>query len=104
MRQPDLIIDGEMQADTAVNSRLVTEHYPFSEIKGDANILIFPDLQSGNIAYKLLHELGGAEAIGPILLGMNKPIHILQKGCQVNTIVNMSAMAVLDAQELDNND
>ncbi|MDJ0844561.1 NADP-dependent malic enzyme [Crocosphaera sp.] len=102
MRQSDLIIDGEMQANTAVNPSLVQEHYPFSNIKGDANILIFPDLQSGNIAYKLLHELGGAEAIGPILLGMKKPIHILQKGCQINTIVNMSAMAVLDAQELEN--
>ncbi|MDJ0661697.1 MAG: NADP-dependent malic enzyme [Crocosphaera sp.] len=103
MRQPDLIIDGEMQANTAVNPSLVQEHYPFSDIKGNANILIFPDLQSGNIAYKLLHELGGAEAIGPILLGMKKPIHILQRGCQINTIVNMSAMAVLDAQELQNN-
>ncbi|WP_009543586.1 phosphate acetyltransferase [Crocosphaera subtropica] len=102
MRQPDLIIDGEMQADTAVNPTLVAEHYPFSEIKGNANILIFPDLQSGNIAYKLLHELGGAEAIGPILLGMKKPIHILQRGCQINTIVNMSAIAVLDAQDLEN--
>ncbi|MDJ0730837.1 MAG: NADP-dependent malic enzyme [Crocosphaera sp.] len=102
MKQPDLIIDGEMQADTAVNPSLLAEHYPFSEIKGNANILIFPDLQSGNIAYKLLHELGGAEAIGPILLGMKKPIHILQRGCQINTIVNMAAMAVLDAQELEN--
>ncbi|MGB5768756.1 MAG: NADP-dependent malic enzyme [Crocosphaera sp.] len=99
MRQPDLIIDGEMQADTAVNPILVKEHYPFSEIKGDANILIFPDLQSGNIAYKLLHELGGAEAIGPILLGMKKSVHILQRGCQINNIVNMAAIAVLDAQE-----
>ncbi|MEA5534809.1 NADP-dependent malic enzyme [Crocosphaera sp. XPORK-15E] len=99
-RQPDLIIDGEMQADTAVNPILVKEHYPFSEIKGNANILIFPDLQSGNIAYKLLHELGGAEAIGPILLGMRKSVHILQRGCQINTIVNMAAIAVLDAQEL----
>ncbi|MDJ0597606.1 MAG: NADP-dependent malic enzyme [Crocosphaera sp.] len=103
MKQPDLIIDGEMQANTAVNPSLVAEHYPFSEIKGNANILIFPDLQSGNIAYKLLHELGGAEAIGPILLGMKKPIHILQRGCEINTIVNMSAMAVLDAQDLENN-
>ncbi|MDJ0509085.1 MAG: NADP-dependent malic enzyme [Crocosphaera sp.] len=99
MKQPDLIIDGEMQADTAVNPIFVKEHYPFSKIKGDANILIFPDLQSGNIAYKLLHELGGAEAVGPILLGMKKPVHILQRGCQINTIINMAAMAVLDAQE-----
>ncbi len=100
MKQPELIIDGEMQADTAVNPIFVKEHYPFSDIKGNANILIFPDLQSGNIAYKLLHELGGAEAVGPILLGMKKPVHILQRGCQINTIINMTAMAVLDAQEL----
>lgn len=99
-KQPDLIIDGEMQADTAVNPVLVKEHYPFSQIKGDANVLIFPDLQSGNIAYKLLQELGGVEAIGPILMGMRKSVHILQRGCQINTIVNMAAIAVLDAQEL----
>ncbi len=99
-RQPDLIIDGEMQADTAVNPIFVKEHYPFSDIKGNANILIFPDLQSGNIAYKLLHELGGAEALGPILLGMKKPVHILQRGAQINSIINLAAMAVLDAQEL----
>jgi malate dehydrogenase (oxaloacetate-decarboxylating)(NADP+) len=95
---PELIIDGEMQADTAVNSALARENYPFSVIQGNANVLIFPDLQSGNIAYKLLHELGGAEAIGPILMGMKKPVHILSRGCEINSIVNMAAIAVLDTQ------
>ena len=95
---PELIIDGEMQADTAVNSALAKENYPFSVIRGNANVLIFPDLQSGNIAYKLLHELGGAEAIGPILMGMKKPVHILSRGCEINSIVNMAAIAVLDTQ------
>lgn len=95
-RDPELIIDGEMQADTAVNSALSQENYPFSAIQGNANVLIFPDLQSGNIAYKLLHELGGAEAIGPILMGMRKPVQILTRGCEVNNIVNMAAITVLD--------
>ncbi len=97
-REPELIIDGEMQADTAVNSALSKENYPFSAIQGNANVLIFPDLQSGNIAYKLLHELGGAEAIGPILMGMRKPVHIVSRGCEVNNIVKMAAIAVLDTQ------
>jgi malate dehydrogenase (oxaloacetate-decarboxylating)(NADP+) len=98
-RQPDLIIDGEMQGDTAVNPHIVQENYPFSAIKGDANILIFPDLSSGNIAYKLLQELGGAQAIGPILMGMKKSVHVLQKGCDIRSIVNMTAIAVVEAQE-----
>ena len=100
-RAPDLQVDGEMQADTAVNPDLADENFPFSAIKGNANVLIFPDLQSGNIAYKLLRELGGAEAIGPILMGMKKSVHVLQRGCDVNSIVNMAAIAVLDAQEFD---
>ena len=102
-RDPQLVIDGEMQADTAVNPMLAQEHYPFSAIQGDANILIFPDLQSGNIAYKLLQELGGGEALGPILLGMRKSVHVLGRGCQINNIVNMAAIAVLDAQEKQSN-
>lgn len=97
-REPDLIIDGEMHVDTALNPTQARENSPFSAIQGDANILIFPDLQSGNIAYKLLQELGGAEAIGPILMGMKKSVHVLQQGCDVNSIVNMAAIAVLDAQ------
>jgi malate dehydrogenase (oxaloacetate-decarboxylating)(NADP+) len=99
-REPALIIDGEMHVDTATNPTIAHQNAPFSEIQGDANILIFPDLQSGNIAYKLLQELGGAEAIGPILMGMKKSVHVLQQGCDVNSIVNMAAIAVLDAQTL----
>jgi malate dehydrogenase (oxaloacetate-decarboxylating)(NADP+) len=98
-RQPDLIIDGEMQSDTAVNPNIAKENYPFSAIQGNANILIFPDLNSGNIAYKLLQELGGSQAIGPILMGMKKSVHILQKGCDIRSIVNMSAIAVVEAQK-----
>jgi malate dehydrogenase (oxaloacetate-decarboxylating)(NADP+) len=96
---PDLIVEGEMQANVALDPDLVEKQYPFSKVKGDANVFIFPDLQSGNIAYKLLHKLGGAEQIGPILMGMNKPVHVLQRGDAVADIVNMSAVAVVDAQE-----
>ncbi len=105
-RWPDLIIDGDIQANIAVNTELMQETYPFSELaeKG-ANTFIFPSLASGNIAYKLLMELGNAEAIGPILLGMNKPVHILQLGSSVREIVNMVAISVVDAQNqhTDNN-
>jgi malate dehydrogenase (oxaloacetate-decarboxylating)(NADP+) len=96
---PDLIVDGEIQANVALDPELVEKQYPFSKLKGDANVFIFPDLQSGNIAYKLLHKLGGAEQIGPILMGMKKPVHVLQRGDAVADIVNMSAVAVVDAQE-----
>jgi malate dehydrogenase (oxaloacetate-decarboxylating)(NADP+) len=98
-KYPNLIIDGEMQANTAVNKELLQENYPFSELaeKG-ANTLIFPDLNSGNIAYKLLQEIGGAETIGPLLMGMRKPVHILQLGSSTREIVNMVAIAVVDAQ------
>ncbi len=99
-RKPELIIDGEMHVNTAVNPAFARENYPFSAIQGDANILIFPDLNSGNIAYKLLQELGGAEAIGPILAGMKKSVHVLQRGCDISSIINMAAIAVVDAQEL----
>ncbi len=95
-KAPDLVIDGEMQADTAVVEEIVTEHYPFSRVK-DANVLIFPDLEAANVAYKLLQRLGGAEAIGPILMGMGKPVHILQTGASVREIVYMAALAALDA-------
>ncbi|HXF04070.1 MAG TPA: phosphate acetyltransferase [Blastocatellia bacterium] len=98
-RAPDLMVDGEMQADTAVVPELIDEYYPFSTLKGGANVLIFPDLQSANVAYKLVQRLGGAEAIGPILMGMRKPVHVLQRGCEVKDIVNMAAIAVVDAQE-----
>jgi len=101
-KAPDLIIDGEMNADLAVEPSIVKENYPFSDLNEAANVLIFPDLQSGNIAYKLLQRLGDAEAIGPILMGMNKPVHLLQVGSsEVNDVVNMTAIAVVQAQEQD---
>lgn len=98
-REPNLIIDGEMQADTAVAPEIVAETYPFSSLKGRANVLVFPNLEAGNIAYKLLARIGGAEVIGPILTGMSKPVHVLQRGAEVNDIVNVAAIAVVDAQE-----
>ena len=100
-RAPDLMIDGEMQADTAVMPDIIETTYPFSTLKGGANVLIFPNLESGNIAYKLLSRLGNAEAIGPILMGMAKPVHVLQRGAEVNDIVNVAAIAVVDAQEVE---
>ncbi len=96
---PDLIVEGEMQANVALDPELMEEQYPFSVLKGNANVFIFPDLQSGNISYKLLNKLGGAEAVGPILMGMQKPVHVLQRGDDVADIINMAAVAVVDAQE-----
>ena len=96
---PDMVIDGEMQANFAINTELLKDNYPFSTLNGQsANTLIFPNLESGNIAYKLLQELGSAEAVGPILLGLNKPVHVLQLGSSVREIVNMITIAVVDAQ------
>jgi malate dehydrogenase (oxaloacetate-decarboxylating)(NADP+) len=97
-KAPDLEIDGEMQADTALVPEILEKSYAFSTLKGQANVLIFPDLNSGNICYKLLNRIGGADAIGPILMGMKKPIHVLQRGDDVLDIVNMAAIAVVDAQ------
>jgi malate dehydrogenase (oxaloacetate-decarboxylating)(NADP+) len=97
-RAPQLVVDGEMQSDTAVTPEILAADYPFSTLKGAANVLIFPDLTSGNICYKLLNRLGGADAIGPILMGMKKPIHVLQRGDDVVNIINMAAIAVVDAQ------
>jgi malate dehydrogenase (oxaloacetate-decarboxylating)(NADP+) len=94
-RRPDLVVDGEMQADTAVVPEIVDERYPFSTVK-DANVLVFPSLESANIAYKLLARLGNAKAIGPILLGMGAPIHVLQTGDDVNAIVQIASVAVMD--------
>ncbi len=98
-RAPELMIDGEMQADTAVVPEILEKDYPFSALKGGANVLIFPNLEAGNVAYKLLMRIGGAEAIGPILMGLSRPVHVLQRGAEVNDIVNMAAIAVVDAQE-----
>ncbi|MDQ6999255.1 MAG: NADP-dependent malic enzyme [Mariprofundus sp.] len=97
-RRPDLIVDGEMQADTAVNSAILKD-YPFSKLKEPANILVFPTMQAGNISYKLLRELGGGTAIGPILLGLPEQAHVLQTGASVDDIVNMAAIAAARAAD-----
>jgi malate dehydrogenase (oxaloacetate-decarboxylating)(NADP+) len=98
-QDPKLIVDGEMQADTAFNAEVLAGRYPFSALKEAANVLIFPNLSAGNIAYKLLTQLGGATAIGPILVGMQHPVHVLEQGADVQEIVNMAAVAVIDAQQ-----
>lgn len=98
-KYPEMIVDGEMQANFAMNAELLQGNYPFSTLSGSpANTLIFPNLESGNIAYKLLQELGNVEAVGPILLGLNKPVHVLQMDSSVREIVNMVTIAVVDAQ------
>lgn len=102
-RAPDLMVDGEMMADTAVVPEILETLYPFSSLKGGANLLICPDLQSANIATKLLTKLGGSDTVGPILLGMRKPVYLLIPGNEVADIVNVTAMAVRDAQETDVN-
>ena len=94
-----MIVDGEMQANFAINGDLLKEQFSFSDlVDKKVNTLIFPNLESGNIAYKLMQELGKVEAIGPILIGMKKPVHILQLGSTVREIVNMVVIAVVDAQ------
>ncbi len=98
-RDPSLVVDGEMMADTALSPEILQRDYPFSSLKDSANVLIFPDLASANIAYKLLMKVGSAEAIGPILMGMSKPVYVLQRGAEVEDIVHMTAIAVVDAQE-----
>ena len=98
-KMPNLIVDGEMQASVAFNKELMQENYPFSELANkDVNTLIFPNLSAGNVAYNLLKEVGAADAIGPILLGLKKPVHVLQLGSSVRNIVNMATIAVVDAQ------
>jgi malate dehydrogenase (oxaloacetate-decarboxylating)(NADP+) len=98
-KHPDILVDGELQANFALNQSLLNDNFPFSKLKdGPANTLVFPNLDSGNIAYKLLQELGGAEVVGPILLGMNKPVHVLQLGSSIREIVNMVTIAVADVQ------
>jgi malate dehydrogenase (oxaloacetate-decarboxylating)(NADP+) len=92
-------VDGEMQADTAVVEEMLAGTYDFAELDGPANVLVFPNLEAGNIGYKLLQRLGGAEAIGPMLVGMDKPVHVLQRGDEVKDIVNLAGVAVVDAQE-----
>jgi malate dehydrogenase (oxaloacetate-decarboxylating)(NADP+) len=97
-KEPGLMVDGEMQADTAVVPEIIEEDYPFAELRGGANVLVFPDLEAGNIAYKLMMRIGGAEALGPILMGMARPVYVLQRGAEVEEIVNMAAIAVMHAQ------
>lgn len=98
-QHPNIVVDGDMQGNFAMNNSLLKENFPFSSlVDAPANTLVFPNLESGNIAYKLLQELGGAEAVGPILLGLKKPVHIVQLGSSVREIVNMVTIAVLDVQ------
>jgi len=103
-RHPDIVVDGEMQGNFAMNSEMLESNFPFSQLAGQpANTLVFPNLESGNIAYKLLQELGEAEAVGPILLGMNKPVHVLQLDSSVREIINMITIAVVDVQSYEKN-
>jgi malate dehydrogenase (oxaloacetate-decarboxylating)(NADP+) len=98
-RDPELICDGEVQGLVAFNKEILKDNYPFSElINGDVNTLIFPNLAAGNIAYNLLQEVGGADSIGPVLLGLKKPVHVLQLGSSIRSIFNMVLIAVVDAQ------
>lgn len=98
-KDPTLIVDGEMQADTAVVPELMERAFPFSTLKGGANVLIFPNLSAGNIAYKLLNRVGGTGVVGPILLGLNKPINILQRDDEVDQIIDIIALTAMDAQK-----
>jgi malate dehydrogenase (oxaloacetate-decarboxylating)(NADP+) len=97
-RAPGLVVDGEMHADVAVDPEMLRDTYSFSRLKKRANVLIFPNLEAGNIAYKLLSKLGGAETIGPILMGLSGSVHVLQLGAEVADVVNMAAVAVVEAQ------
>lgn len=98
---PTLMVDGEIMADAAVSPDMLEHMYPFTSLKGGANVLIFPDLNSANIACKLLTKIGGAETLGPILMGMSKPVHLVPRGAEVEEIVSTAAIAVVDAQELE---
>jgi malate dehydrogenase (oxaloacetate-decarboxylating)(NADP+) len=99
-RDPDLIVDGEMQANTALSEEFLKGTYSFSRLHAEANVLIFPNLEAGNIGYKLVQRLANAEVIGPILVGMDKPVYVLQRGDEVKDIVNAAAVAVVQAQNL----
>jgi malate dehydrogenase (oxaloacetate-decarboxylating)(NADP+) len=97
-RRPGLMVDGEMQADTAVLTRRIEETYPFSSLRGGANVLIFPSLDAGNIAYKLLESASGVQMIGPILMGLSRPVHVLARSASVSDVVNLAAVAAIEAQ------
>ena len=100
-REPGLVVDGDLQANVALNEELLNGMYPHNLLKHEANVLIFPNLESGNIAYKLMQRLASAEVVGPILVGMRRPVHILQRGDEVKDIVNLAAIAVVEAQKLE---
>ncbi|NQU63419.1 MAG: phosphotransacetylase, partial [SAR324 cluster bacterium] len=100
-RMPDLAIDGEMQADTAVVGDILNKDFPFNQLGGPANVLVFPDLAAGNVAYKLLERLGGAKAVGPLLMGISKPFNVLQRGTDMENVVNVIATTVAQAQEME---
>jgi len=97
-RHPHIIVDGEMQADTAINPDIVSRIFPFCEIKNGANILLFPNLDAGNISYKLLQQLGGGEVLGPFLMGLKKPANVLQRTCTVEDIVNTTILTAMEVQ------
>jgi malate dehydrogenase (oxaloacetate-decarboxylating)(NADP+) len=99
-QMPELVVDGEMQADTAIVPEILEGTYPFSRLKEAANVLVFPSLEAGNIAYKLIQRLGDAKAVGPILVGLRKPVHVLQRGAEVDEIVDMAAIAAVEAQSV----
>jgi malate dehydrogenase (oxaloacetate-decarboxylating)(NADP+) len=96
---PTLIVDGEVMADVAVSPEILEKTYPFSSLQGGANVLVFPNLESANIAYKLMSTIGGAEILGPILMGMTRPVHLVARGAEVEEIVHAVASAVVDARE-----
>lgn len=98
-RMPDLVIDGEMQADTALNTAYRLKRFPFTSLKQDPNVLIFPDLNSGNICYKVTRALAGLDAMGPILVGFSKPVQVLHPGTEVSHIVDMAAIAAVEAHK-----
>lgn len=96
---PSLIVDGEIMTDAAVSPEILEQTYPFSSLQGGANVLVFNDLASANIACKLLGTIGGCETLGPILMGMNRPVHLLPRGAEAEEIVKIVAIAVVDARE-----
>jgi len=98
-KAPDLIIDGEMQADTAVVADILDKEYPFNRLGGPANVLVFPELAAANVAYKLLDRLGGAKAVGPLLMGISKPFNVLHRGADMENVVNVIAITVAQAQD-----
>ena len=99
-KAPTLSVDGEIHADLALNAEVRQKLFPFSKLSGEANVLVFPDLNSANIGYKLLKELSEAEFVGPILIGMKAPVNILEQGCGVRSIINMTAITAVQIQQL----